>query len=74
MRVTVIELEMAAEFLDTYDASDDDPNGERCRRVAAWLRDEIARRENGMVVREIAKRAGVSTARAKAALIKVRSR
>jgi hypothetical protein len=43
-RVTTADLELAALWLDNYEAQDDDPSGEGMRRVAAWLRQHADRR------------------------------
>ncbi len=71
-RVSIDDLAFAATWLDAHDGADEDgtpdENDAAARRVSAWLRAEIARREEDAAVREVAKRTGASPARARAAV------
>ena len=62
-RVSSDDLAFAVEWLDAYDAApDDEANGAAAQRVIAWLNAEIDRRAKDAVIRDVARRKGVSTA------------
>ena len=65
-RLSIADLEVAAEWLDYNEG--DDGEGDACRRVAAWLRAEAERREAENTARHIARKTGASLAQVRAAL------
>ena len=73
-RVTVEDLNRAAEWLDSYEYDDTDPTDtaihESHLRVIAWLDAEIARREFDAAARQVARQSGATTRQARAALRK----
>lgn len=81
-RVSADDLAFAADWMDAYDGEDmhgePDDLAPAARRVAAWLRAEVARRENAIAgraaVREVATRTGMTPARAREALRRIRQR
>lgn len=64
-RVSVDDLEFAADWLRTYEGGPGDENTERAVRVAAWLEAEFTRRKRAaverQVIREVAARTGRSS-------------
>ena len=73
-RVSVTDLEIACEWLDTYDAAPDDPNGERCARVSAWLKEELARRKRQSLIRAGMRETGKGRREVAAALSRIAAR
>jgi hypothetical protein len=71
-RVTAADLELAALWLDNYEAQDDDPSGEGMRRVAAWLRQHADRRRVDAFVRSTG-HAPTAAARTAAAAVMART-
>ena len=68
-RVSRDDLDFAATWLDNYEGQDDDDeNNAAATRVSAWLRAEIARRDEDADVRRVVARTGTTRARARAAL------
>jgi hypothetical protein len=67
-RITTEDLDTAAEWLDVAENSPDGDEGEACHRVAAWLREEAARREDALAIRSVAREQGVSSAFVRRAL------
>ena len=82
-RVSIDDLLFAADWLDTYEADNDDisqANGEAAERVIKWLHAEVARRRSDANIRAIQARVKADTGRAvsaayvRAALAKVADR
>lgn len=44
VRVTAEQLELAATWLESYEAAPDDENGDALADVSLWIRAEVARR------------------------------
>lgn len=65
-RVSVDDLLFAATWLEGYEGEDDDANNEAAARVAAWLRTEVDRREEAVIVSRLIKTTGLSRAKARA--------
>jgi hypothetical protein len=69
-RVSADDLDLAATWLEAYEASEDDTNGETLARVAAWIRAEVVRRRTEATVHQLAITHGVTPAAARRALRK----
>lgn len=67
-RVSIDDLTLAAHWLDCYEGEDGD---QRAAKTAAWLREEIARRQTEATVRQIVSETGLPAGRVRKA---VRSR
>lgn len=66
-KVSIDDLTRAEDWLRSYEpAPDEDCSG--LMRVADWIKAEILRREDAESIRTIAKQAGVSSAKVRAAL------
>ena len=59
-RVGIRDLEIAAEWLDHYEAAPDDDSGSSTKLVAEWIREEIRRREDDMAIRTIMREYGLT--------------
>lgn len=66
-KVSINDLLRAEDWLRGYEPAPDE-DGSDMIRVAEWIEAEIKRRHDAANVREIAKQAGVSQAKARAAL------
>lgn len=68
-RVTTDDLLGAADWLDYFDAEPgNEEGGEAMKRVAEWLRNEAARREETNAIRAGARKAGVPAAALRAVI------
>jgi len=68
---TPAQIETAIEVLRAYDGEMEPENQRDVDAVILWLTNELARREKNAVVRKVAREAGVSLPRARAALKRV---
>lgn len=74
-RISIDDLEVAAEWLDEYELGKTNaPEAESCRRVAAWLRAEADKRLSGIAVRQLVRERGIPGAEARAAAARVRAK
>jgi hypothetical protein len=65
-------MRLAADWLNAYDDESEEYN--RIIAVAIWLENEANRREENSVVFKVARKAGVSTSRARAKLREIQKR
>lgn len=72
-RVTADDLLFAADWIEAYDGAPDDANNAAAARVGAWLRAEVARREEDAAVERLMKSTGADRARARRVLREVRA-
>lgn len=68
-RMTEADMLLAAEWLDHYeDDSEENNEAEACRRVAAFLRAEVERKQKDALVRATARKHGVPASVARKAV------
>jgi len=67
-RVSKEDLDVAILWLESYEAPDGDDTGERCQRVADFLRTEQKNREREAAVRSLMKQTGKSAKEIRAAM------
>jgi hypothetical protein len=73
-RVSRDDLELAAQWLGEYqDGNGTEEDALAVYRAEAWLRAEVARRDDAAAVRQIARATGGTVAQARAALAKARA-